>query len=117
MKIYTIRDWDERYENNRSRTVRDLQWVPTPNRHDGEGFLFVMAQDNAAEVYTAWMLMLQVASRCQPRGSLVRSNGTPHTPTSLAMKSRGKREWFEVALELLSGDDIGWIIELSLIHN
>ena len=110
MKLYTIKDWDERYENNRSRTVRDLQWVPTANHHDGEGYLYVMAQDNAAEVYAAWMLMLQVASRCHPRGRLVRSNGTPHTPTTLAIKTRGQKKWFESALKLLSNEDVGWMV-------
>ena len=37
MILYRIKNWDERYENNRSRRVKDLQWVPTPNHHDGDG--------------------------------------------------------------------------------
>ena len=109
MTLYKIKDWEERYENNRSRKVKDLQWVPTPNRHDGDGFIFIMSLPDAAEVYAGWMLMLQVASRCHPRGTLVRANGTPHTAASLAAKTRGRAEWFEKALSALMDEEVSWL--------
>jgi hypothetical protein len=109
VKLYRILDWEKIYENNRSRTVKDLAWVAIPNRHDGEGYSMIMAHPKAAEIFAAWILMLQVASRCQPRGSLVRDNGRPHTPQSLALKTRAKAEWFVTALQVLSSDEIGWI--------
>jgi hypothetical protein len=108
MKAYRIKDWDEIYENNRSRTVKECRWVAIPNRHDGEGFKRVMRHDRASDIFTAFVLILQVASRCQPRGSLVR-DGRPHDADSLALKTSGRREWFEIALEVLSAPDIGWI--------
>lgn len=109
MKIYRIKNWDRLYENNRSRTVKSLAWVPVPNKHDGEGYCTVMSHPKAAEIFTAWVLMLQVASRCHPRGTLVRDNGTPLTPEALAVRTRGKAEWFAQALEFLAKEDIGWI--------
>ncbi len=109
MTLYRIQNWEKIYENNRSRTVKDLAWVAIPNRHDGEGYSTIMAHTKAAEIFTAWILLLQVASRCQPRGSLVRDNGRPHTPQTLAIKTRGKTEWFAFALEFLSSAEIGWI--------
>jgi hypothetical protein len=108
MKAYRIKDWDSTYENNRSRTVKVLQWVAIPNRHDGEGFKLVMQHARASEIFTAFVLILQVASRCQPRGSLVR-DGRPHDAASLALKTGGRSEWFELALEVLSSPEIGWI--------
>lgn len=107
--MYKIKNWDERYENNRSRRVKDLQWVPTPNHHDGDGFIHVMSVPDAAEAFAGWMLILQVASRCHPRGTLVRANGTPHNAASLAAKTRGQVTWFKKALKLLSGPDVGWL--------
>tara|TARA_R110002020_G_scaffold13719_9_gene49175 strand:+ start:167 stop:883 length:717 start_codon:yes stop_codon:yes gene_type:complete len=109
IKLYRIRDWDERYENNRSRRVKSLQWVPTPNHHDGDGFIHIMSLEDAAEVFAGWMLILQVASRCHPRGTLVRGNGTPHSAASLAAKTRGRVKWFEKALKVLSGPDAPWL--------
>jgi hypothetical protein len=117
MRFYRIKDWDGRYENNRSRTVKDLAWVAIPNRHDGEGYSMVMAHPKAAEIFTAWILMLQVASRCQPRGSLLRDNGSPHTPQSLALKTRAKVEWFVIAFEVLASDEIRWIECVETIEN
>ena len=111
MKAYRIKDWDEIYENNRSRTVKELQWVAIPNRHDGEGFKLVMQHARASEIFTAFVLILQVASRCEfqgKRGVLVR-DGRPHDAASLALKTGGRSEWFELALEALSSPEIGWI--------
>lgn len=109
MKVYHIIDWATVYENNRSRTVKDLSWVPVPNKHDGEGYSTIMAHPRAAEIFTAWVLMLQVASRCHPRGTLVRDDGTALTPDALAVKTRAKPEWFEFALNFLQAQPIGWI--------
>lgn len=101
MKLYAIRDWDVHFENNRSRSVKELGWVAMPNRHDGENYAVIMDHPKAEIIFTAWVLMLQIASRCQPRGSLVRGNGTPHTPDTMATKTRGRPEWFKLALEFL----------------
>lgn len=89
--------------------MKDLAWVAIPNRHDGEGYSMVMAHPKASEIFSAWILMLQVASRCQPRGSLLRDNGRPHTPQSLALKTRAKVEWFTIALQVLGSLEVGWI--------
>lgn len=80
-----------------------------PNKHDGEGFSLVMAHPRAAEIFAAWVLIVQVASRCKERGVLAKDNGVPYTAQSLATKTRSKAEWFEIALEFLSSPDVGWL--------
>lgn len=109
MNTYSITNWNNLYENSRSRQIKDIDWVPVPNRHDGEGFALVMMGKDAAEIYAAWHLILQVASRCHPRGTLVRDDGTALTPRSLAVKTRGKEAWFEKAFAFLSDPEIGWL--------
>lgn len=106
--IYTVRDWDKYYENNRSRSVDRLHWVLIPNKHDGEGFGMVMIQENAAELFTAWVLILQVASKCQVRGRLVTDDGRPMTPEILAVKTRGKVEWFRRAFNFFT-NNVLWL--------
>jgi hypothetical protein len=97
--IYKIKDWQRHFENNRSRTVENLRWVCVPNKHDGEGFATVMEQENAAELFAAWVLILQVASKCQERGSLVREDGTPLTARAMAVKTRAPESWFKEAFK------------------
>lgn len=101
MKLYRISGWSEQFENNRSRTVKDLAWVAIPNRHDGENYTAVITSKDGAEIFSAWVLMVQVASRCQPRGTLLRGNRTPHDSASLAIKTRAPKSWFDKALKFL----------------
>lgn len=101
MKLYKIRNWSTLFENNRSRTVEKLSWVSVPNRHDGENYSALIASKDGAEIFAAWVLIIQVASKCQPRGSLLRGDGTPHNPASLSVKTRAPEKWFEKCLVYL----------------
>lgn len=107
MKLYKIRDWHKRYENAQSRRCDNLHWVPVPARHDAERYCEMMAREDASEIFSAWIICLQVGARSEPRGSLVRSDGSPHTPESLSIKTRGSQKWFEKALPYLT--QIGWL--------
>lgn len=102
-----ITNWDKYYENAQSRKVHRLAWVPVPNKHDGERYSELMIRKDAAEIFAAWILILQVGSRSQCRGSLLRDDGRPHTAESLAIKTRGNVEWFKKAIPYLS--QIGWL--------
>jgi len=111
---YRIRDWSRHFENNRTRQMDDLRWVPVPNKHDGEGFRTIMAEKDGIVIYGCWHLILQVASKCHPRGTLVRSDGTPHTPASLSLKTGWMRSKdFERALSFCSSAQVGWIEQLT----
>lgn len=108
MKLYRIRNWNDLFENNRSRTVTDLTWVKIPNRHDGENYTQLVSNSRGAEIFAAWVLILQVASRCQPRGTLLRGNKKPHDPLSLSQKTRAPKVWFEIALKFLE-ENTDWL--------
>lgn len=109
MKLYSIRDWDSIFENNRSREIKNVNWVPMPNRLDGENFSAIMQHENGAEIFTAWILIVEVASRCGVRGTLLRGDGKPHSPATLSLKTRAPQKWFEIALEFLE-NNTDWLI-------
>lgn len=46
--------------------------------------------------------MLQVASKCTPRGTLIKGNGIPHTVSSLSAKCRCPAIWFQAGIEFLT---------------
>lgn len=115
MKLYKIRDWAALFENNRSRVVIELSWVPIPNRHDGENFSRIVAHPQGAEIFAAWILLLQVASRCQPRGTLLRDNRQPHDSQSLALKTRAPSKWFDLAFDFLE-KNTDWLEIVSDCH-
>lgn len=107
MKCYSVTKWDEFFENNRTKGMVQMRWVPIPNKHDGEGFTDLIGRPNGMALYGAWILILQVASKCDKRGVLMKSNGAPHTAASIARQSRGNEKAIEQALPVLV--EIGWL--------
>mgnify|MGYP001577792281 CR=1 FL=1 len=99
--------WNELFENNRSREIRHPMFCLIPNRHDGESYGRLMMLKDAPEIFSAWILMVQVASRSQVRGTLLRDDRTPHDAESLSIKTRGRKEWFEKAIPVL--EKLRWI--------
>jgi hypothetical protein len=65
-----IVDWELHFENNRTKELKRLTWVPFPNRHDGDGYTELLDHPDGAAHYGAWCAMVQVASKCDPRGTL-----------------------------------------------
>ena len=107
MWLYRVTDWDAHFENNRSRDIQDLTWVPFPNKHDGDGYTELIDHPDGPSHFAAWVLIVQVASRCRPRGTLLRSAGLPHDSQSLSRMTRMKPAIFDKALPRLV--EIGWL--------
>ena len=107
-ELLRIRDWDAIYENNRSREYKKLNWVPIPNRMDGDGYTELVDHPNGAAHFGAWIAIVQVASRSNPRGCLVRDGGRPHDAASLARITRLPVDIFREAIPRLLAS-IGWL--------
>lgn len=88
MNLYRIKYWDEHYENNRTRDMKDMRWVPIPCSLDGDGYTMIMEKKNGAALYGAWIACVIVAARCGTRGTLMRSSGIPHDSVSLSRLTR-----------------------------
>jgi len=107
---YRIVDWNIHFENNRTREMKSMDWVPMKNRMDGYGYVELVDHPNGAAHFGAWVAIVEIASRCPIRGTLMALTGkgeTPHTPASLARISRIPAAIFEEALPRLAA--IGWI--------
>jgi hypothetical protein len=96
---YEITGWDEHYENAASRKVESARWCPIPNRFDGDRISELIGEGGDG-VYGAWCALLLLASRCTPRGVLLRSNGKPYTPASLQRVTGISKESFTEMLKL-----------------
>lgn len=88
MPVYRVVDWDRNFENNRTRELKRLDWVPFPNKHDGDGYTELLDHEDGAAHYGAWCAIVQVASKCDPRGTLLRDGARPHDARSLARMTR-----------------------------
>jgi len=102
-----ITDWDENFETHRTRPMKKLNWVPVPNKQDGEGYRELIEHEDGAAHFGVWCAILQVASKCKPRGYLVRSNQTPIGVVSLSRKTGIDTDTILKAIDRLLG--IGWL--------
>jgi len=102
-----IRDWDKHFENNRTRELKKLSWVPFPNKHDGDGYTELVDHKDGVAHFGCWCLICEVASKCDPRGTLLRDDKTPHTFETIARMTRASATDMRSAIERLIS--IGWI--------
>lgn len=105
--LYRVADWDRLFENAGSRKVENLRWVPIPNKHDSDGYCQLVDHPNGAAHYGCWVAIVQVASKCQPRGSLLGGKWEPHGSEVLARKTRMPQAMFEEVLPRLV--KLGWL--------
>jgi hypothetical protein len=108
MRTYFVKDWDTHFENSESRKVKVPRWVAVPNRHDGKGYRRVLKHPRAVEIFCAWCLIIQVASKTPVRGILSDHDG-PLTDEDLADATGYPRDIFAIAFQVLSSPAIGWI--------
>ena len=108
-ELYRVVGWDDHFENSRTRQMKSLTWVPVPNKHDGLGYARIMSHKRGMEVYGAWHLILQVASKCEPRGTLIADSGLPLQASDIALMVRCQAPVIALALEYLASPEVQWL--------
>jgi hypothetical protein len=87
--LLKVRNWDQLFENNRSRDMKRTNWFPAPNDLSADGYVELVGHQEGAAHLGAWYAILMVASRARPRrGLLLKDDGRPHTAESLARVTR-----------------------------
>ncbi len=113
MKIYQIKDWNEHFENDRSRSRKVCSFVCVPNKQHGMGFIYIMSQTDGAAIYGIWCCIIGAASQQKSRNGWLTENGEPTgrpwTAEDLAMKFRRPSKEIERALQVIVSDMVGWI--------
>ena len=104
MKIQ-INNWVELYENSESRKYKNLKWIPVPNQHDGSGFRRIASDENCCEIFTAWVLLLQLASK--PKNGV--RGEIDMTFDDMSFKTGFPSYIFARAVNFLSDPKIDWI--------
>ena len=109
MIVYSVKDWNENFEKADTRRCKEMKWVPLPNKHDGKGYRRLMAQPDATDLFAAWVLIVQVASKCPVRGVLEDEDG-PLTSEDLFLKTGLPAAVFNRAFDFFCRPKIGWLV-------
>lgn len=116
-QLYYIKDWNVHFETSETRKYSKLRWWPKPNKHDGLGFRKMASQKDACDLYAAWNLMADIASKTTPpnrRGYLER-DGKPLSPQDMAMSTGFPERAFARALSFFASSDIQWLCVESAV--
>lgn len=105
---YRIKNWQENFENHESRKVKGVRWVAMPNKHDGKGYRRIAQHPRGVELFCAWTLLLQVASKMPERGVLADEDG-PLDADDLSAMTGFPAEIFELAFQALTEPKIAWL--------
>lgn len=112
MPTFRIRNWNAHFENNRTRDMKRMSWVPIPVKLAGDGYTEMIEGKDGPAVYGAWIACVLVAASCDPRGTLLRGNGEPHDPQSLSRITRIRTPIIQNMLERAQG--VGWIEDIAI---
>jgi hypothetical protein len=109
-RVYRVRSWQDHFETCETRKLKSLDWWPKPNKHDGLGFRRLCNERNRVNLYCAWNLICDVASKGakDKRGTLER-DGKPLTPGDLACMTGFPQDIFEQAFSFFSSPEMAWL--------
>lgn len=112
--LYTIRNWAEKYENGEARRVKGmLDWFKCPTKHDGLSYRRIMRRPDGLSLYGAWILIVAVAAKCEPRGVLQSEDG-PLTAEDIALKTGADEKAIFKAMQLFSSKEVAWLTRSTL---
>jgi hypothetical protein len=109
MRVYRIRKWSEIYENNRTREMKLMQWLPLPIKLSGVGYSYLMTLKNGPAVFGCFIALLELAGRCEERGVLLRGAGIPHDVATMARAVRMQPALVAETLKICTSFDCLWM--------
>ena len=109
-----IIDWNDHFENNKSRERDKCSFVCVPNKQDGLGLTNILSLEDGASIYGVWCLLLGAVSRQhKPRDGWLTHNGqqtgTPWAPADMALMWRRDENEITRALQVLMSEKVGWM--------
>jgi hypothetical protein len=117
--IYRVKNWNELYEKAQTRKCKEMKWVAVPNKLDGSGYAVIASHPRSCELFTAWILILEVASKMPTRGLLFK-DGKSVGPRELARRTRFPEDIFGLAFNVLVEPEIDWLERVAgdeIIHD
>ena len=107
--IYRVKNWPILYEKAQAAKCKYTRWVPIPNKLDGAGYGAVAMHEKKCELFTGWILIVEVASLMRPVRGTLWKDGRALTPKDLWLKTRFPEEIFTLAFDVFVGPEIDWM--------
>jgi hypothetical protein len=116
MNLYRIRNWQDLYENNRTRELKTIKWIPFPVKLSGDGYCQIMEEKNGPAIFGTFVALVEMSAQCDPRGTLIRSSGEPHTFLTIGRICRINPTLIEQTIYFTS-QKLNWVEIINLDDN
>lgn len=104
-----IKDWSDHYEKSDSRKCKGaMKWIAVPTKMDGKSYRRLAKMKDCAELFTCWILLLQLAGKMPVRGVLKDEDGDLSTE-DMELMTGYPQALFERSIPVLASRKIGWI--------
>jgi hypothetical protein len=115
MRLYKIRDWLQNFENNRTREMKNMSWLPLPIKLSGNGYVYLMGIENGPAIFGCFIAILEASAQSKKRGELWRTAEIPHSPRTLAAVIRQPEELVNKTLDICSSNECDWfeVVEIN----
>jgi hypothetical protein len=94
----SVPNWKARFEKSDNKKCNKLSWLAFPL--DSDEWNELADHSKNAIHLLAWIAILRVAARCEPRGTLLQTNGRPHDAASLSKNSGLSVKVFEKSISI-----------------
>ncbi len=116
--MWKIKNWNQTFENNKSRERSSCKWCAIPNKQDGLGYGRLLSLPDGPALYGAFVAVVLVASKHpKPRdGHLTgtgRAQDRPYTADDLSIKTKIPEEIIKRMLAATTSEAIGWIEKIQ----
>ena len=105
---FIIRNWEKHFEKAESRKCKTMIWLSLPTNLGTREFRKLAKNKDGAKIFSAWIVILQIAASMPVRGVLSDSKGDLDESDFSAL-SGFPEEIFKIALPVLISKQIGWI--------
>lgn len=112
--LYQVREWNEHFENAKSREIERCSFVCLPNKQHGMGFRRIMAMPDGAMIYGIWVCIIEACSQQKaPRHGYLTEDGRkqarPWDCADIALKIGRPVDEIERCIAVVTSEAVDWL--------
>ena len=115
--VYHILNWNDHFENNKSREIESCRWVCMPNKQDGLGLMRILSETDGAAIFGVWCLVIQACSRHKVRDGWLTEDGSavglPWELDDLGLRWRRPVAEIHRALDFTCSPKMNWMEKIK----
>ena len=107
-----INNWSKHYEKSDHKKCKEMKWVAVPVDFSNKGYKKLMRRKDGSEIFGAWIVLLELASKDPHRGELRDSDGD-YSYEDMELITECPLKTLKKTISVLCQETFGWLRETS----